>query len=330
MPGLTWLRAGVAAVTLAMSTASIAGPYNRLYVFGDSLVDSGNAASQVPGSAPASGRFTNGLNFADDLSLALGLGPATAYRQGGTNYAVGGSTVATFYPGQMPPDLGYQITGYYEPSITAAISPSLRRPAIDANSLVLIAAGGNDIRGYGRPGAPSILDTVSALQTDLTRLVTDGARNIVVVGLPDVGQIPSIYGTARQADATLASSYLNLQYAAVVGGVQKALGTSGSISLFDLAKLQTTVQNNAAAYGLDPALVHSSCVDNGGLASNCAGYLYYDGIHPTAAVHSLIANEIAGSVPEPATWLTMILGFGLIGTFLRRRTVRFGLRPQLG
>ena len=131
MHGLKWLAAAVAAATLIMPTVSTAASYDRLYVFGDSLVDSGNAATQVPGSAPASGRFTNGLNFADDVSLALGFGPSTAYLQGGTNYAVGGSTVATFYPNQMPPDLGYQITGYYEPSATGAVSPLERRTAID-------------------------------------------------------------------------------------------------------------------------------------------------------------------------------------------------------
>ncbi|WP_242154930.1 SGNH/GDSL hydrolase family protein [Sphingomonas sp. BAUL-RG-20F-R05-02] len=319
MRRLKWLGAAVVAATLIIPTVSTAASYDRLYVFGDSLVDSGNAATQVPGSAPSSGRFTNGLNFADDLSLALGFGLSTAYLQGGTNYAVGGSTVATFYPNQVPPDLGYQISGYYEPSTTGAVSPPARRTAIDTNSLVLVTAGGNDIRDYGRPGAPSISDTVSAFQTDLTRLVTDGARNIIVVGLPDVGQIPSVYGTARQDSATQASAYLNLQYAAIVGGIQQTLGASGSIRMFDLAGLQTTIQNHPTAYGLDPALVHSSCVGTGGLANNCAGYLYYDGIHPTAYVHSLIADGIVASVPEPSTWLTMIIGFALIGASLRRR-----------
>jgi hypothetical protein len=32
--------------------------------------------------------------------------------------------------------------------------------------------------------------------------------------------------------------------------------------------------------------------------------------------------NVAGAVPEPATWLSMILGFGLIGTAARRRTSR--------
>ena len=315
---LGWFGTAVVATVLATSAATAAPVYDRLYVFGDSLVDSGNAATAQPGSAPPSGRFTNGLNFADDLSLALGLGPATAYLQGGINYAVGGSTVAPFYPGETPPDLGFQITGYYEPSTNAA-SPLARRPAIAANSLVLVAARGNDVRGYGAPGAPSPADTVFDFQTDLARLIGDGARNIVVVGLPDVGQIPSIYGTANQSAATKASAALNLQYQSIVDGFQQSLGNSGSVRLFNLASLQTAVQNNAVAYGLDPSLVHSSCVGNGGLATNCAGYLYYDGIHPTAYVHGLIADAILSGVPEPSTWATMISGFGLVGFGLRRR-----------
>ncbi|WP_174279111.1 SGNH/GDSL hydrolase family protein [Sphingomonas bacterium] len=319
MLGFKRLAMVVSAAMLATSSVCAAAPYDRLYVFGDSLVDSGNAATQVPGSAPASGRFTNGLNFADDVSLALGFGPATAYLQGGTNYAVGGSTVATFFANQIPPDLGFQITGYYEPS-TLTTSPLARRAAIDANSLVLITSGGNDVRDYGFPGAPSPLDTVTALRTDLTRLImTDGARNIIVVGLPDVGQIPSIYGTAAQANATLASTGLNTQYSSIVDSFQQQLGTSGSIRLFDLATLQTSIQDHPADYGLDPALVHSSCVATGGLASDCAGYLYYDGIHPTAYVHGLIAQAIVASIPDPTTWAMMIVGFGLTGATLRRR-----------
>ena len=33
----------------------------------------------------------------------------------------------------------------------------------------------------------------------------------------------------------------------------------------------------------------------------------------------LNARDIAGGVPEPATWAMMILGFGLIGGALRQR-----------
>lgn len=38
-----------------------------------------------------------------------------------------------------------------------------------------------------------------------------------------------------------------------------------------------------------------------------------------------LRNIAAAPVPEPATWLTMILGFGLLGGLLRRRTARTAL-----
>ena len=37
-----------------------------------------------------------------------------------------------------------------------------------------------------------------------------------------------------------------------------------------------------------------------------------------------VFNQFATTLPEPATWLSMILGFGLVGAAMRRRTtVRF-------
>ncbi|MDO6416199.1 PEPxxWA-CTERM sorting domain-containing protein [Sphingomonas sp. BIUV-7] len=56
--------------------------------------------------------------------------------------------------------------------------------------------------------------------------------------------------------------------------------------------------------------------------ANCTNSLYFDPVHPTVQVHHAIANAIVAeldAVPEPATWMTMILGFGAIGFVLRRR-----------
>ncbi len=33
-------------------------------------------------------------------------------------------------------------------------------------------------------------------------------------------------------------------------------------------------------------------------------------------------DDVASATPEPATWLTMILGFGLVGAGLRRRRAK--------
>jgi phospholipase/lecithinase/hemolysin len=58
--------------------------------------------------------------------------------------------------------------------------------------------------------------------------------------------------------------------------------------------------------------------------TNCANSVYFDGIHPTTIVHRAVANELAArlntsAVPEPASWLVMVVGVGLVGGTLRRR-----------
>lgn len=323
-----------AAALLAGGGAARAANFDRLYVFGDSLVDSGNAAIALstPGVVsdivvPPSGRFTNGLNFADDLSAALGFGQATAFLAGGNNYAVGGAIAETTAPlptlppapgaALVPPSLGQQITGFYEPAKAAGV-----RPAIDANSLVLVAIGGNDIRAILQGAPLSITQTATDVATDLQRLIADGARNILVVGLPDIGLIPSVYsqGAAAQGFGTLLSQNLNGLYASTVKTLTAANPGVG-IQLFDLYGLQHEVIADPTAFGVDADKRYAACSTSGGLATNCQGYLYFDGIHPTAQVDTVVAARLAALVPEPASWMLLVLGFGAVGGAMRRPRV---------
>lgn len=50
--------------------------------------------------------------------------------------------------------------------------------------------------------------------------------------------------------------------------------------------------------------------------------------NPDAAWQGTVKFNLAGGVPEPATWGLMLLGFGLVGGSMRRRRARFAL-PQL-
>src|SRR5215469_5209634 len=81
-------------------TSSIAAAFDlskvhNLVVFGDSLSDNGNsyATDGLPKPPYFEGRWTNGYNWVDDFTQITGLPAATAYLEnGGTNFAVGGST----------------------------------------------------------------------------------------------------------------------------------------------------------------------------------------------------------------------------------------------
>ena len=66
----------IAALACALCAPAYAqARYSKLFVFGDSLTDSGNAFFLTAGAIPAApyveGRFSNGNNFADDLNVRL-------------------------------------------------------------------------------------------------------------------------------------------------------------------------------------------------------------------------------------------------------------------
>ena len=109
---LGWL---VALVCLVSPTNAFAG-YSGLYIFGDSLSDSGNnAVVLVPNVTPvpisgnsfiptypyASGRYTNGQTWAQILASALGLN-ASPSLLGGTDYAFGGAQTGPATPNALP------------------------------------------------------------------------------------------------------------------------------------------------------------------------------------------------------------------------------------
>src|SRR5258708_28470946 len=82
-------------LTSSIAAAFDLGKVHNLVVFGDSLSDNGNtfAAVGLPKPPYYNGRWTNGLNWVDYFTTIAGLPPATAYLEnGGTNFAVGGST----------------------------------------------------------------------------------------------------------------------------------------------------------------------------------------------------------------------------------------------
>ncbi len=56
------------------------------------------------------------------------------------------------------------------------------------------------------------------------------------------------------------------------------------------------------------------------LACDPSTYLFWDGIHPTSAGHTLLAQQIIQAIPEPATYALLITGLLVISMQIRRRT----------
>jgi outer membrane lipase/esterase len=315
--------------------AEAATTYSNLYVFGDSLVDSGNARAArlaAGGTDPAppqlgyfQGRFSNGYNFADYLSLDLFGRPTTAATFGGMNFAVGGAQAAEV-PGDASPSFAEQL---------GLFSASGQRFGED--SLVLVTFGGNDVRsqlaGAATGLAPDLSPAVAAFNTNLATLLSLGARNIVVTGLPNVGQIPAV---TQLGNSTLSGLGTQLSFGLNQSIDRNVTGlgtqTGYNLQFFDLFAYQSSIYADPNSVGLPSSLDTSrACLQVPGAAPACNGFVYFDTIHPTTQVHRAIATGINAQlapVPEPSTWAFMLIGFAAIGYTMRRaRRVRTRLQP---
>lgn len=326
------------------SAPAHAGP-SSLYVFGDSLSDGGNNAlfakaltgfengvpqsisgnSYIPalpyvpqaGWNNASGfaTYSNGNTWATDLAAQLGVSglPSVA---GGTNYAFGGARTeidGTFFG--FPPSLSTQVDrALYDAGGT-----------LDSAALYVVAGGGNDARDVlGQVTATMTLPEIDilffnaavqfafAIDTMLDKLQAAGAKDIVVWNVPNLGLAPAV--TAQGPMAAFLGSALT---AAMNSALELAMQDETDVSIFDLFGLVTAVNANPGAYGL--VNTHDAC---GAAISQCdpSTALFWDGIHPSAAGHLLLAKAMAAQlIPEPGSvWLVMVALVGL-GRVMRRR-----------
>ncbi|WP_425987364.1 SGNH/GDSL hydrolase family protein [Brevundimonas sp. TWP2-3-2] len=283
--------AALAALTLAASaalaTAASAQSYGRLVVLGDSLSDNGNLYLASGGTQPPSppyfqGRFSNGRVFTELLGFnAANFNGAVT---GSINLAYGGSRTDNNVA--FPPGMRQQLTTYLG-----------RGGAFGANDLVSVLGGANNIfqalptAGVSTNPVAAITPTLTAAVADMNFLVNDiagrGAGTILVTNLPRLGITPQFRTSPAAALADYAGSTFNssLQTALLTTAAARP-GTN--IILFDLAKVSDLLASSPGRFGLSN--VTEACFNGVTVCANPDSYLYFDGVHPTAAGHRLIAT----------------------------------------
>jgi len=288
--------------------AQPSGGYSAVHAFGDSLSDAGNVAyvtlHQLPVSSIYSdGRFSNGNVWVQDLSQNLGLPPVSASLTGGTDYAYGGAqTGATAVHAANPSDLPSQL-GQFVANV----------PNPSPNALYTVWAGSNDVLTIANSTQTPEQQQATVHQAVVNEtnfingLIAHGARNLVVLDIPDLAKTP--YEQARSATAAT-SSALAQQYNTELGTAIQQIVASGaaSVDVIDTYSLLDTVMTNPAAYGFTNVTqpvwngnltdAHSGTLAATGAAQN--GYMYFDNEHPTATTHSLLASVVTQSVTNTA------------------------------
>lgn len=285
--------------------------FTSLTVFGDSLVDAGNLHAANAAYANAAqgyymGRFTNGYDYTDLLSQALFGVVTTPSAFGGTNFAVGGARAT---PTSAVPDLSEQLA-LFNTYLAAGHT-------VDRNGLYVLNFGGNDI--FNAPSDPTAKDAFLRLAAKdyadgVQTLLNLGVRNILLTGFPVL---------TDPASAT-ADGYLTTELARLTVAPDVTLDRFSYLDFF------TRVGSDPASLGLTPLRTDTTCQAAGAaaIAGGCQGIFSFDGTHPTEAVQQALFRDLdrqfalTASVPEPASWGLMILGFGLAGAALRRRSVK--------
>jgi len=298
-------------VGLALSSAHGQDCETKLIAFGDSLTDNGNLLGLTEGGLPPApyfeGRFTNGFVWVEFLADALGLDrPTPRYpAAAGTNYAVAGAATGTAETSTWTPLLtGLALTipalgvrrqvDDFVADLAAGAHPNLC-----PDSPVLLWGGSAEMVVLG--GAPQYQDMLDNLKGSLHALIDGGLTNLIVLNVPPLfaspaatGPIPSLF-----VQATLAEDNLTENIAAYNEELLLLLEDKKShhecveITHVDTFTIIGTLAGDSQweEFGTPVLNEEELHLNQQEVIANAGNAFWYDGVHPTATVHEIIAGE---------------------------------------
>jgi thermolabile hemolysin len=265
---------------------------NKIIAFGDSLSDNQNMYNLSDWLIPDSntwfiGHFSNGYNWVEYVAANLNL---PMY-----DWAVGDAAVTTT-------DLVIPSIGQQEKSWEAYMQKAPNYQA--ANTLFTMLIGGNDLVGSENSVATVIANETQTLQA----LINAGARNILVMNLPDVSRAPVF--TIQTNGATVAAEVRDLdsQLVTMVNTLQAQNGSNLKIRLFDTFSLFNNLIDNPASYGVTNTT--ASCLNINTVSalnyaetqsprSSCTNpdtFVFWDTLHPTTHTHKLLGAAVTSFI----------------------------------
>jgi len=308
--GTVTVVAATAGFGLASTSAAAADavlPLTGLVVLGDSLSDNGNLFAMTGSTFPLApyfnGRFSNGPVAVEYLASGLGFTAPGQF----VNLAVAGALTST----------AGEIAGTGMLSQLASYLPGMG----GGNPLFFVWGGANDLRAAG--GA-AVAPAITNLTTIVGTLYGLGARNFFLPNMPDLGLTPearetNLVSPGFAAGATMLAEGFNAALAGAYGTLFAGLPGAQMIS-FNAMAAQRAITNGSPGNGFTNVSDRCFYVSVPSLCGNPGDFLYFDNIHPTAAAHLALGNQMLAAVPEPETMLMMAIGIvGVLGAARRRQ-----------
>ena len=291
--------------------------FDRIVVFGASVSDPGNAfaltgeavkppyqeldAFLVPDAPYAVGghHFSNGATWIEQYAKRRGLGKyvAAAFNEENShamNYAVG---AARAHNDGINFNLRDQVSAFLND--VGNVAPS--------HALYVIDIGANDVRDALVTGDASILeDALKEIAANMTALYAAGAKKFLVLNLPDLGVLPALRIADDLCNHTCGAPFFagvlsqlfnfNLENG-VLSGIESLPGVK--IIRLNLFQKMNAIMADPAAFGLTET--ETPCITPNVAPSTCKKpdqYFFWDGIHPTKAVHGILAQEAAAVLAQ--------------------------------
>ena len=290
------------------STASTVG-FNKIFVIGDSLSDTGNVFNLlagattkspynelIPSAAYESQRLSNGPVWVEYFASRLGM-DVQASLTGGTGYAYGGARTGPLAGLNSSPI----------PTLVDQAQAIVNLPGkLSANALYIVWGGGNDIRDAvatadATQAGVILNDSINNLGNVISSLAAEGATQFLVPNLPNFGQLPIArnLGPAAEDFFTQISTEFNQNLALMLPSLEANLEID--ITELDVEQELENIIANPGESGLENVTDHCIILGDDS-CSNPDSYLFWDGIHPTTVGHAIIGDQaFAAIVPVPAT-----------------------------
>ena len=257
--------------------------FDRLYVFGDSLSDNGNAYDLSRGYQPHNpyyyGRYSNGILWPEILTHDFQL-PVSSL----TDVAFAGAETSGY--ASHVPGLVEQVDLFL-----------MRNNSVDPDAIYMIWAGGNNFLHNPLATDDAIQSAVEDIDTAIKKLSEHGASRFLILNLPDLGIIP----VARLMDddehilsktLTRDSRQFNRLLDTHMDDLQTEYGFS--IMRLDIYELIHNISDNPNLYRMKD--VEHACYQGKMHDANPAlvchdpdAFLYWDEVHPTHTGHKYIA-----------------------------------------
>ncbi len=272
--------------------------FTSQYSFGDSLSDNGNAflaSGRTINTGPNNfgGRWSNGPTFVELLGNTLAPAVAISAARGNLDFAFGGATAVTALSTVPFPSLPVQLQMFQQ-----------QHAPIQRTDLFTVWMGANDILNTAAlkdpfAMAPAGINAAQATAGAVQTLISLGAKNILVVNMPDIGLTPAGLSSGGGSLLTAGSLAYNSEFDSRLRTIA-AGAPDVTITRIDAAALIARIQVDFKQLGFANATSGLTLPASQGGGGDPSGYAFFDGIHPSAKTHQLLAQVVTEALnPEP-------------------------------